>query len=52
MLERDITLIDSLCGQSAEHSCLKFKQDNDDPKLIGKLCSALLLMLDREGTHE
>jgi len=41
MLERDIALIDSLCGQSAEHSCLEFKQDNDDPKLIGKLCSAL-----------
>jgi len=36
MLERDIALIDSLCGQAAEHSCLEFKQDNDDPKLIGK----------------
>jgi len=37
MLERDIALIDSLCGQPAEHSCLEFKQDNDDLKLIGKL---------------
>jgi len=52
MLARDIALIDSLCGQYAEHSCLEFKQDNADPKLIGKLCSALLLMLVREGTHE
>jgi len=35
-MKRDIALIDSLWGQSAEHSCLEFKQDNADPKLIGK----------------
>jgi len=27
MLERDIALIDSLCGQPAEHGCLEFKQE-------------------------
>jgi len=27
MLERDIALIDSLCRQSAEQSCLEFKQE-------------------------
>jgi len=41
MLERDIALIDSLCEQPAAYCCLEFKQDNDDPKLIGKSCSAL-----------
>ena len=41
MLERDIALIDELCSQAAEHSLLEFKQDNVDPKLIAKLCSAL-----------
>lgn len=40
-MERDILLIDELCSQSAENNCLEFKQDNIDPKLIGKLCSAL-----------
>jgi predicted HTH transcriptional regulator len=41
MLERDIALIDELRNQTAEHSLLEFKQDNADPKLIAKLCSAL-----------
>ncbi len=41
MLERDIALIDDLCSQSTEHSLLEFKQNNTDPKLIAKLCSAL-----------
>ena len=41
MSERDIALIDELCGASSEHNVLEFKQDNVDPKVIGKLCSAL-----------
>ena len=41
MSERDIALIDELCGASSEHHVLEFKQDNVDPKVIGKLCSAL-----------
>ena len=41
MLERDIALVDELRSQAAEHSLLEFKQDNADPKLIAKLCSAL-----------
>ncbi len=41
MLERDIALIDELRSQTAEHSILEFKQGNDEPKLIAKLCSAL-----------
>ena len=48
MLERDIMLIDSLCGQPDEHSCLEFIQGNDNPNLIGKLCFAL----SKEGTHD
>lgn len=41
MNERDIALIDDLCNQSAENELVEFKKDNADPKLIGKLCSAL-----------
>jgi ATP-dependent DNA helicase RecG len=41
MLQRDIALIDELISQTSEHSLLEFKQDNIDPKLIAKLCSAL-----------
>lgn len=41
MLERDIALIDELRGQSAENSLTEFKQNNNDHKLIAKLCSAL-----------
>ena len=41
MQERDIALIDELREYSAENTCLEFKKDNIDIKLIGKLCSAL-----------
>ncbi len=41
MLERDIALIDELCGNPSELPWLEFKKDNIDPKLIAKLCSAL-----------
>lgn len=41
MIERDIALIDELCNQSSENNLLEFKKDNIDPKIIGKLCSAL-----------
>jgi len=39
--DRDIALIDELCSQSSEHNLLEFKHNNDDPQMIGKLCSAL-----------
>ena len=41
MNERDIALIDEFCSQSSEYSLLEFKHDNEDQKMIGKLCSAL-----------
>ena len=41
MSERDIALIDELCSQQSEHSLLEFKHNNEDQKMIGKLCSAL-----------
>jgi ATP-dependent DNA helicase RecG len=41
MIERDIALINELLSQPSEHSLLEFKKNNFDPKLIGKLCSAL-----------
>jgi len=41
MQDRDIALIDELRENSAENTCLEFKKDNIDIKLIGKLCSAL-----------
>lgn len=41
MNERDIALINELRSESSEHSLLEFKKNNFDPKLIGKLCSAL-----------
>lgn len=41
MIERDIALIDELRNQSSENNLLEFKKDNIDPKIIGKLCSAL-----------
>jgi ATP-dependent DNA helicase RecG len=41
MRERDRALVDELLSQSFEHSLLEFKKNNFDPKLIGKLCSAL-----------
>ena len=41
MIERDIALIDELRNQSSENNLLEFKKYNIDPKIIGKLCSAL-----------
>ncbi|MBL0710669.1 MAG: putative DNA binding domain-containing protein [Colwellia sp.] len=41
MSERDIALINELCSQQSEHSLLEFKHNNEDQKMIGKLCSAL-----------
>ncbi len=41
MRERNIALVNELLSQPAEHSILEFKKNNFDPKLIGKLCSAL-----------
>ena len=41
MSERDIALIDDLRKQSSETALVEFKKDNIDPKVIGKLCSAL-----------
>lgn len=38
--QRDIELINTLLNNK-ENECLEFKVDNTDPKLIGKLCSAL-----------
>jgi predicted HTH transcriptional regulator len=49
MQERDIALIDELCGRPAEESCLEFKRDNSDPVVIGKLCSALANTARIEG---
>jgi len=39
--ERDIALINELRSRSSEVSVVEFKHNNSDPKLIGKLCSAL-----------
>ena len=41
MPERDIALIDDLRKQSSETALVEFKKDNVDPKVVGKLCSAL-----------
>jgi len=41
MSERDIALIDDLRKHSSETALVEFKKDNVDPKVIGKLCSAL-----------
>ncbi len=39
--ERDIDLINELRSKDAETNCVEFKQNNDNPKQIGTLCSAL-----------
>jgi len=39
--ERDVALIDELRARPAETSWLEFKQNNFDPEVIGKRCSAL-----------
>lgn len=41
MLNREIALINDLRKQSSETTIVEFKKDNIDPKVIGKLCSAL-----------
>lgn len=41
MKERDIALVDELRSQPSENSLVEFKRNNFDPKLVGKLCSAL-----------
>jgi len=41
MQERDIALINDLRQKASESDCIEFKQDNLDPKVIGKLCSAI-----------
>ena len=39
--ERDIALVDELRTRSSETDIVEFKKNNSDPKLVGKLCSAL-----------
>lgn len=39
--QRNIALIDELLFDGDEQSCVEYKHNNDDPKMIGKLCSAL-----------
>jgi len=39
--ERDIALIDQLRSQTSEAEVVEFKHNNSDPKLVGKLCSAM-----------
>lgn len=41
MTERDIAWIDELRRSGHENSCVEFKENNDDPEIIGKLISAL-----------
>jgi len=41
MNERDIALIDHLLSNYSENSLIEFKLNNANPKVIGKLCSAL-----------
>jgi ATP-dependent DNA helicase RecG len=38
---RDVLLVDELRLNRGEQSCVEFKHNNDDPEMIGKLCSAL-----------
>ncbi len=40
-MQRDILLIDELISNSSEKGCVEFKHNNEDPEMIGKLCSAL-----------
>lgn len=41
LAERDVALVDELRGGHDEKQWVEFKRDNDDDKMIGKLCSAL-----------
>lgn len=40
-MERDIILIDEFLLSNSENSCVEFKHNNENPEMIGKLCSAL-----------
>ncbi|KWA38057.1 transcriptional regulator [Burkholderia multivorans] len=40
-LERDIALVDELRSHTSECQWLEFKQNNTEPEMIGKRCSAL-----------
>ena len=40
-IERDIVLVDELLSNDSEKACVEFKHNNDNPEMIGKLCSAL-----------
>ena len=39
--DRDIMLINELLSNSSETDCAEFKHNNENPEMIGKLCSAL-----------
>ncbi len=39
--ERDIALVNDLLQRPGESSCLEFKVNNFDPKVVARLCSAL-----------
>lgn len=39
--DRDIALVNGLLSGGHEGSCVEFKQNNDDPEMVGKLISAL-----------
>ena len=38
---RDIVLVDELLSNNSEKDCVEFKHNNENPDIIGKLCSAL-----------
>lgn len=40
-MQRDIVLIDELLSGDSENGCVEFKHNNENPEMIGKLCSAL-----------
>lgn len=40
-LERDIAIVDDLRARTSETDWIEFKVSNDNPEMIGKLCSAL-----------
>jgi ATP-dependent DNA helicase RecG len=40
-MQRDIVLIDELLSGDSEKGCVEFKHNNENPDMIGKLCSAL-----------
>jgi len=40
-MQRDIALIDELLSSNTERGTVEFKHNNENPEMIGKLCSAL-----------